>query len=240
MSPTRKEASALSREALLQAGEEILLEEFVAGRLDPVRVLRPTEIAQRAGRSKGMLYHLWPVPEEDPDRLAAYRAALLDRLGWRTAVHTDELLATIRDMGGESAPQFVRQVANWLIQTIGPGGERAWMHRMVAMLAIAAVAREGGSDRPPRPPDGGLTQDPALEAFYSDALRAFGREMVPPLTLAHFGAMLWAVLDGVALNLPSSPALADEIEFDGQEGVWSTYAIIVDGLVNRVTRQIAP
>jgi AcrR family transcriptional regulator len=239
MAKTRQEASAESREALLRAGEEILIEVFVDGRLDPLEVLKPSVIAERAGRSKGMLYHLWPVPDDDPDRLSAYRSALLDRLGWRTTVDVEALLANIDEMGGATATQFVQHVANWLIGTVGPGGERAVMHRMVAMLAIAAEARAVSGGREIGPPPGRLSLDPALEAFYGDALSATGREMVPPLTTAHLGAMLWAVLDGVALNLASSPALADEVELEGDDGVWTSYAIIADAIVARVTRPIA-
>jgi AcrR family transcriptional regulator len=238
MAKSRQEAAAESREALLRAGEEMLVEVFAEGRLDPLEVLKPSAIAERAGRSKGMLYHLWPVPEDDPDRLAAYRSALLDRLGWRTAVDIEAVLANIDDLGGVTTTHFTQHVANWLIRTVGPGGERALMHRMVAMLAITAEALATGSGRTVGPTPGRLRLDPTLEGFYADALRVTGREMVPPLTIAHLGAMLWAALDGVALNLASSPALADEVELEGKEGVWTSYAIIVDAIVARVTRPI--
>jgi AcrR family transcriptional regulator len=239
MAKSRQEAAAESREALLRAGEEMLIEVFAQGRLDPLEVLKPSAIAERAGRSKGMLYHLWPVPEGDPDRLAAYRSALLDRLGWQTAVDVEALLATIDDLGGATTTDFTQHAANWLIRTVGPGGERALMHRMVAMLAITTEMLATGSGRPVGPPHGRLSLDPALEALYAHALRVTDREMVPPLTIAHLGAMLWAVLDGVALNLASSPALAGEVALEGREGVWTSYAIIVDAIVDRVTRPIA-
>jgi AcrR family transcriptional regulator len=236
MATSRQEASALTREALLRSGEEILFEVFLDGRLDPAQVLKPSAIAARAGRSKGMLYHLWPVPEDNPDRLAAYRAALLDRLGWRTAVNLDDLRAIAGDLRGRPAKDFPRLAANWLIGTVGPGGERALMHRMVLMLAIAAEAREAG--RPSRPPPESLHLDPALEQFYAEILEAMGREMAPPFTIAHLGAMLWAILDGVAVNLASSPALSDVLEMEGDEGPWTSCAVIADAVITRVTRPI--
>jgi AcrR family transcriptional regulator len=237
MATTRQEASALTREALLQAGEDLLFEVFLDGRLDPAQVLKPSAIAARAGRSKGMLYHLWPVPEDNPDRLAAYRTALLDRLSWRTAVNLDDLRAIADDLQGRPASQFPRLAANWLIGTVGPGGERWLMHRMVVMLAIAAEAREAG--RPSTPLSTGLHLDPALEQFYADMLEAMGREMTPPFTIAHLGAMLWAVLDGVAVNLASSPALSDVLELEGDENPWTSCAVIADAVITRITRPIA-
>lgn len=235
----RKDAAEQSREALLRAGEELLVEIYADGRLDPLQMLKPTTVAERAGRSKGMLYHLWPVPGDNPDRLAAYRMALAERLGWWRVIELDAVVDVVAEQAAEPAPQFLRQVSNWLIGTVAPGGERAPMHRMLAMLSIVAEARRGNAPCPR--PDGASAprHSPALEALYADTLQAYGREMVPPLTVAHLGAMLWAAFDGVALNLSSSPALADEVELEGSEGVWTSYALMVDAIVARVTRPVS-
>ncbi len=87
----REEARERTKEELLRAGAELLWKQFADGAADPLRLLSPKQITERASAlrgeklSPGMLYHHWPPPEPvagetPPDKLAAYGRVLLLRV----------------------------------------------------------------------------------------------------------------------------------------------------------------
>ena len=106
---TRRELAAdATREDLLDAGAQLAFEAFQAGRANPLRLLSPSEIAERASEraqvSRAMIYHMWPSePGSQPtERLDPYLAALYERFSSRSeAEFANKLLSAMRyEFGG--------------------------------------------------------------------------------------------------------------------------------------------
>jgi AcrR family transcriptional regulator len=231
-----RRAAEDSRERLLAAGEEILDEMVRSGRADPLRLLRPTEIAERAGRSKALLYHLWPVGPTTGDRLARYRQDLLDRV-LRRPYDAAGVAAAAAEASSDDIAQVVRIVGGFEFDRFAPGGTLSEAHR--ASVILAAAAELGGEVAAPHTIAGSASGEYAeLQDLYAILLDQHGLQVRPPLTLAHLTAMLSAMTEGFALEVwYSGDLLRLSVPWTegGRTDEWSPFAIAVLGVAEKLT-----
>ena len=229
----REQAAEETKEALLQAGKDLLLEKFRAGELDALRLLSPTEIATRADRGMALLYHHWPVAEGETDKLARYRRALFLRLALEAPFDVEALLDEAGQHLAEPFPDLVRATANFEVDRFGLGPLH-WNHRLSILLTIFAEARGDMDYVDIR----GSVADPnnLLATGYQRILDHYGREMIPPLTCEHLAQMLGPVLDGFAINAWCLEKAAARIQWHEAPGPWTPFALAVWAIADKVTR----
>lgn len=132
-STSRQDADGQGRERLLSAARELIFDQFEHGM--PIGVvfahITPAAIAERAGVSRGLIYHHWPgdpdsgvVPmdrlvtevlesvfarAEDVQDLTDAASALPDDIGWAIRSYTDDALRHMTGVGSGNA---------WRVRTI--------------------------------------------------------------------------------------------------------------------------
>lgn len=250
---TRREAAAReTREDLLDAGMELARDAFMRGGMNPLRVLGPSEIAKRASESSGkpvsrsMLYYLWPVADSPKvegdapaDKLEAFRVELFRKLfeqEYDPETFVGEVRAYLASHAEELPPlkDLLRTFADFQFQRYRFGGEKASNYRFATLLAITgeSLARHDRLD-PSELASRAPYED--LLKLYGDVLRAYRREMVPPLEVADLVEMLWAMQDGFTLNSWHFTRLGKTHRWDGDDG-WSPFAIAAVAVIEAVTR----
>jgi hypothetical protein len=232
-----------SRLRLLRAGAELAKEHFREGKADPLRLLNPAEIAQRAGMSsRGQLYNLWPVDEADqavPDKLAAYRQALLEdlvELSYDVQGLADSTTA-LADPEKIDLEEMVRAVAAFEFERYAFKPETASEFRFGTLMSIVAehmlddrAKAEAAEKMRASEPYAGLRR------LYEGLLMTRGREMVEPLVVDDLVQALWCVLDGFTLNAWHFDRLrATDLQWRGTRG-WSLFSISVLAVIDSFTR----
>ena len=258
----RELAREQTRDDLLDAGADLAWETFEAGRADPLRLLSPTEIAERAGAkrapvTRGMLYHLWP--SDDSDKLEGYRADLFLHIFEREYDPQGLRAAIARYLQGEekrgqspSLAGLVREVADFEFRRYAYQGDHASRFRFSTLMAIVGEAlwRRGSLTDEQRDAISARHPYKDLANLYRELLDGFGREMVPPLEIEDLVEALWAMLDGFTLNswhfdrvktkqVPHAEATrgADAKGEDRPQDVaWSLFSLAVLAVVERFTR----
>jgi AcrR family transcriptional regulator len=131
--PARQDADGQGRERLLAAASELIFDQFDNGM--PIGVvfahLTPVAIAERAGVSRGLIYHHWPgdpsegiasmdllitevleaafARAEDVEELTEAAHSLPDDVGWVMRAFTDDALRKMTGVGSGNA---------WRVRTI--------------------------------------------------------------------------------------------------------------------------
>jgi hypothetical protein len=235
---TRQEAADESKEALLQAGEDLIQDLIRSGRVDPLRLVSPTEVAQRARRSKALLYHFWPVEPSSDDKLSGYRTDLLLRVLRRpydpTGI-TEVAVSAVSD----GLPEVVRRVGNFEFARFAPLGVFARAHRFSVILAAASELRsetEPTSSQLPWELDEGPYRE--LSDLYAAMLDLFGLKLRPPMQIENLVVILSALVEGCALEAwYAGSLLTDPIAWpeEGSKGTWTPFAIAVLAIIEKVT-----
>ena len=228
-------------------------EAFDTGQMNPLRVLGPTEIADRASETSGkpvsrsMLYYLWPVADDPArsegapraDKLDAFRLELFRRL-FEQEYDPESFITAVRDYLGSRSDglpplsSLLKSFADFQFRRYSFGGERAAEYRFATLLAITgeALAQHGRLD-PRELASRAPYQD--LVALYRELLDRFDREMTPPLEVEDLVEMLWAMQDGFTLDSWHFTRLGSDHHWRGEDG-WSLFAIAATATVEAVTR----
>jgi AcrR family transcriptional regulator len=189
--PTKAEASAETRAALLDAGAELLREEPVGTVLSQIKA---PVVAQRAGRTTGAFYHHWDSQDAYQRDLLAY---VLDPA---RIPSTSEAIAGITAglQHGMSAEDVLRSATSGLFASV-----RADPY---VPLWFALWARQG--------------QDPAVHdlllehyrtvtrqllPLYAALFAAVGRQLREPFTAEMFAVAITGVVQGLALRVAVEP-----------------------------------
>ena len=230
MAETRKIALEQTREKLLDAGEQLLSEMAEAGRLDPLRLLRPKDIADRAGVTSGMLYHIWPQEEPSEEKLAGYRRDLVER-AWNRPADVEGLAGAAAEHEGAELAEMVRVLANFEFKRLAKGGSDALVGHISTLLQVSETMK--GTLELPDP-------DPFLvdvEVAYSVLLAEYGLRMKAPLTVHDLALMLTSTVDGFANLSGVYPELnRADIEWSTSDaGGWSLFAVAVLAIIEHTT-----
>jgi AcrR family transcriptional regulator len=227
--------AADSRERLVLAAVELAVEhhESGTGLRDVFKYLTPSAVAQRAGLSRGLIYHHWGSAEGDgADAFARFLAAV-----------SDEVFAAV------AAPDDLGVLAGLLPENLSD---------IVLALCAFEMARYRGADRglikasealmihgvwPRR--DADMVMDRLVE-MYSALGRRLGLEPVPPLQWSDIAYALMSVFEGFFIFGGVFPDLTERqhaweplVPPSDPSTRWPLPAIAVEAIVQRMTRPIA-
>jgi hypothetical protein len=262
---TRRELAAEStREDLLEAGSQLAYEAFKEGLANPLRLLSPTDIAERASSkapvTRGMLYHLWPIEDRPgaaaPDRLDGYLAALFRRL-FEEQFDSDTFVQSASahlpkpEDGAEpvALAALVCAMANlqYARYRFGAAGESATRYRFATLLAITGdglrrtgkISDEDVLELRSRRPYAQLTD------LYEWILETYGLELIAPFEVEDLTQMLWAMQDGFTLNSWHFERLNNAVDPEGgllgedwaaTQDAWSPFAVAAFCLIRGITQ----
>jgi AcrR family transcriptional regulator len=198
---TNAEASQVSRDALLRAGTELLAAET---QRNPFAAITLRDVCQRAGRSTGTFYAHWDSAD------SFYKELATNLMAEALTEDFDELMRAASTAAASPGAGAILHVAEQDITLLL--SNNAWdaielLNVTWARSVLRAPAVEGYR-----------TIDRLTGDTYDVILNRLGREPRPPLTLAHIGAILQALVegfgfrakidrDGTHLDGPDSPQL---------------------------------
>jgi AcrR family transcriptional regulator len=215
----RVEASAATRERLLEAGLQLLQEQPVGSGVDH---LRATEVARRAGVTHGAFYQHWPSQHDYRDELIDY--VLGEFRTGREYAQTQEVVVATRPQG--------------FVEAIRAGGEVNFVNLLqdpgwLVMVGLHARNDPELSDKLRR------QYHQAAEApasLYQEFLEAFGVSFRPPISIQHFAVLRRALAEGLALRARVDPEAVEPV-FDEEGHPWSLFSLGMLGLVAGLTRR---
>ena len=232
-------------ERLLAAGEQLLREHFsdTANTLGAgYQFVSPTQVAARAGMSKGMLYHIWG--RDGGKAFDNYIAELAERVINEYSL-PDELRAAAKKLydGGASWQQAIVLMSNFELdsQVHSTERRRAFLQSL-SLCAYADCLPVGQSLHRSASESYEL-----LGTFYEYALHLYGLRLRHPggdgrpLTVVDLARTLSCVVEGFALEALHSP---DVMEADiawivgDQPEPCSLFAIAMQSLVLALTEPI--
>jgi AcrR family transcriptional regulator len=227
---------------LLEAGAGLLREHFAhaSERLgDGFQFLSPTEVAHRAGVSKGMLYHLWGDGESRAfdNFVAALAATAIVEANDADALQAEVTKLLTLGLG------FARTVA-----ALGEA-ELASLavddERRIPFLQQLAFTAYAGCEPIRRALASAATDSyQYLAPFYQRTLDACERRLKPPsgpgraLTMTDFARAISCLTEGFASEVQYFPDLVDDQiswRVDGTAESLTLYAISLIGLVEHLT-----
>lgn len=224
-----------SRERLLDAAMELVLEHFRGDTAlrDVYDYLTPRAVAQRAGLSRGLIYHYWG--DADDDGSAAVERFLGDvsaRL-WGESASTERLTEAAGLIPDRVSDVVLALTAYEMSRITGP--DRALMQASQAMTLNGNWPEYDAEDVVAR-----------LTALYSLLGEKVGREPVPPLGWEDIAVAMSAVLEGFGLIHNVHPERTTrEFEWTSRtdeptdpDAKWGLFSITVEGVVANMTRPV--
>jgi AcrR family transcriptional regulator len=185
------EASEATREAMLEAGRRILLDQPASGVFSHLTANR---VATEADRTTGALFHQWPTLD---DYLHDLIARLFDPSQSQTFTELVSRIGDVINAGGTLAEGILAAARHGLDVT--PRDP----HTIVELLAWNRAARDEEFR------DLVASLYPRLDtlggAFIEAMLELAGREMRPPYTAEMFAAVCAGVLQGLAIREVITP-----------------------------------
>lgn len=224
-----------SRERLLEAAVDLVLEHFRGDtRLrDVYDYLTPRSVAQRAGLSRGLIYHYWGDPDEDnSEAVERFLGDVSARL-WLQSASTDRLTGAADLIPDRLSDVLLALTAYEMSRITGP--ERALMQASQAMTLNGNWPESDADEIVER-----------LTRLYELLGAKVGVEPVPPLTFSDIAVAMSAVLEGFGLIHNVHPERTTrEFEWTSRSGPasdpdarWGLFAITVEGVVLNMTRPI--
>lgn len=204
----------------LDIGAEIVAESAMAGGADPGLALahvKLADVADRAGVTKGALYHIWPSQE-------VYWHDLLEHL-MRTQqlVGVDRLAAVGEELAAAiGTTPTLRDYGNALFDSFST--DPAFFARMSLFSYLADETVRSELDRSFR-----ASVDSALPMLGA-ALTSMGRRPAPGVTLRDFAVATVALLDGLCLQYRISPDRTPDVPLGGDER-WTLFAAAGEALL---------
>lgn len=226
-----------SREKLVAAAVELVAEHFEQGTglRDVYSYLTPGAVADRAGLSRGLIYHHWGnVDAEAGDAFVSFLQSVSDEM-WNALAVPDELTTLIPHLP-DNTSDMIRELSDHELSRVT--GVEGSLWRAVEMLLLHGVPVPGES----------LENDLArLAAFYELALAKVGREVVPPLGPRELANAIACVFEGFSFQvlaqrdrLISRHDWKPETEPETGDPGWTLLAITIESMVLRMTRPIQP
>ena len=224
-----------SRERLLDAALELVLEHFRGDTdlRDVYDYLTPRSVAQRAGLSRGLIYHYWGDPDGDGSAAVERFLREVSARLWLRSASTDRLTEAAEFIPDRLSDVVLALTAYEMHRITGP--DRALTQASQAMTLNGNWPEYDAEDVVAR-----------LTRLYSALGAKVGREPVPPLTFEDVAVAMSAVLEGFALIHNVHPARTTrEFEWTSridepsdQDARWGLFSIVVEGVVANMTRPV--
>lgn len=207
----------------LDLGAQIVGESASTGRSDPGLALahvKLADVADRAGVTKGALYHLWPSQESFWHDLLEH---LIETNQFFGADRVTAVQAEFEDPARPTPP--LREFANALFDSVC--SDPAFFARisLFSYLDDDRVCSE--LDRSFRE-----SIDVVLPAI-EQTITAMGRQMVAGATLWDVAVAIGALLEGLCLQYRVDPARAADLTRGGER--WTLFAAAADALIHGYT-----
>jgi len=212
----------------LDVGAELVAETALAGGADPGLALahvKLADVADRAGVTKGALYHLWPSQE-------AYWTDLLRHLLEEQRLFGANAIAAVgeRFTAAEGHEPGLRSFANLLFDTARD--DPTFFTRIALFSYLHDDTVRGVLDAEFRSSIDLVV--PRIEG----ALEQMGRRMRDGLSVWDFAVSVGALLEGLCLQYRIDPLRTPDLDLgDGQR--WSLFAAGADGLLLAFTEPVA-
>lgn len=222
-----------ARRRLVLAAVELVLEHFEdgSGLRDVYAYLTPGAVADRAGVSRGLIYHHWGRAEggERPEPFTGLLQAVSDEI-WAMSADPEELTELARLLP-DNQSDLIRVLTTFeLARVTGPDGP---LWRASEVMSLQG-ARPGGDA------DDVVAR---LAGLYRVVLGKLDREPVPPLGVEDLALAVTSVFGGFASQAHARPEhLARTYEWtpavapQADEPPWTLLAITVEGMLLHLTR----
>jgi AcrR family transcriptional regulator len=214
-------ARKASREALLQAGAALFVEE---SRREPFAAIKIRELCNRAEYTTGAFYVHWNGIPHYREDLLRYLLAL-DAEAWDDDFAELRAVAANVDLSDPLAA----------VDTLASDDLKSVLENPIwNAMAIFAVTAGFGAAR--NEAAAGYTSiDHATAGLYGVLLDRLGREPRPPFTLEQIGTILQATVEGLAIRHRIQPDAVDLDPNHGSEAT-SAYSAAVASLIVSLTR----
>lgn len=222
-----------SRRKLVRAGVELVQEHFVSGTglREIYAYLTPRAVADRAGVSRGLIYHHWgdPAPGADgPAAFDAFLSAVADDI-WSLSA-APENLADLAQLLPDNQSDLIRELTAYELERVTQLEGPLWRASEVLLLHGA------------RPEVDAETVIRRLADFYRVAFAQLGRTPRPPLDVEDIAVAVSCVFGGFATQALATPERierhydwAPEVEPELPGEGWSLLAITIEGLIRSMT-----
>ena len=215
---------------------ELVLEHFRGDTnlRDVYDYLTPRAVAQRAGLSRGLIYHYWGDPDDDGGAAVERFLADVSAQLWMQSASTTQLTDAAESIPDRLSDVVLALTAYEMGRITGEG--RALMQASQAMTLNGNWPDADAEDVVAR-----------LTRLYSLLGEKVGREPVPPLTFEDIAVAMSAVLEGFGLIHNVHPERSTrEFEWTSRtdepsdpDARWGLFAIVVEGVVVNMTRPVS-
>ncbi len=218
-----------SRQALLDAGVDLLLETGVTPGVDHIKM---SSAARRAGYTTGAAYRFWDNQHE------FQRDVVVELLHKRDEIAVAETVAGIRHLVDAGAPfrEMIRAGAAANVHSL-PGSALYFTTLVVRASTLwdpelCAISAERVRD--------GLSN---FVQLYEVLLRVFHRRMRPPYTVDHLALVLAAMAEGFSIQ--GSTGIEhphfDRADLGERVGTdWTLLGVAIEAIVDRLTEPAVP
>ena len=222
-----------SKERLVRAAVQLAVEHHEAGTglRDVFKYLTPSAVAQRAGLSRGLIYHHWGADGDGQDAFARFLTAVSDEVFTAVASPTD--LGALAALLPDNVSDLVLALSAFEMDRYH-GADRALIKASEALMIHGIWPRQ----------DADAVIDRLVELYTAIGAR-LGLEPVPPLTWADVAYALMSVFEGFFIFGEVFPDLTDRqhrwrpaVPPSDPDATWSLPAIAVEAMVQRMTRPV--
>ncbi len=232
--------TSATRQALLDAARELVLERFAAGAVcsDAMAYLTPAAVAQRAGVSRSTIYHYWGVGTDDAegdDGSRPFERFLTELAGrfWGDSIDLEDV-----DLLASALPDHL---VDLILETSAFEFDRLRHGSDSVMFRVSTIMVLHGADLSSQFRE----SVELLAGTYDRVLPRIGRRVRPPLTtqdLARSIAMLTA--GSVIVDLHDPGSVSEEVPWPHgspreSNQAWTHYSIAVQALMEHLTEATA-
>ena len=204
--------------------------------------LTPGAVAQRAGVSRGLIYHHWGGSDRDEPDGDGDESGAVDRF-------LEEVAASIcrRTAGAAEVPAAADLLPDRLSDVLVAFSDFE-MERIRGDGRAALQATQAMTLNDLWPPDEAAAVRRKTEELYVHLAEKLGREPVPPLEIEDVAHAMSAVVEGFALMARLHPDDYDRsFSWQGAEGPpeavddsWNLLALVAESVVINMTRPVGP
>ncbi len=217
---TARRSKEQRRTDYLDLGAALVAESAMAGGSDPGLALahvKLADVADRAGVTKGALYHIWPSQE------AFWHDLLVHLIETNQLFGADQLAAIGTDLAAAiGTTPTLREYGNALFDSLS--NDPAYFARISLFSYLDDASVRAELDRSFRASVGRIT--PVLEA----SITAMGRQLLDGTTIWDFAVAIAALLDGLCLQFRISPDRTPDVPLaDGAR--WTLFAAAAEALL---------
>lgn len=223
-----------SRERLLDAAVELVVEHHspdVAVR-DVFSYLTPGAVAERAGLSRGLIYHHWGDPDTDGSAaFTRFLNAVAGALLGDPAVHRD--VEALVDLLPDNLSDIITVLTRSEFERAS-GPDNARTRAGLALTLYGAAPKDQPTESLER-----------LTRLYTRIFDKIGREPVPPLQVQDVVFAIIAVADGMSVNYLAAPERVTRqyewtptVPQSFSDAPWTLFAIIAESIALNMTRPV--